>query len=341
MTGGPLVGTPPAAARRSATRSRNSGNGQASGNTDQEKASSSQGRHPPAISRGTLLHPPGYSQTKERNYTHHSGSNAFLLRGLIMTSHSNPLPFLASLFVTLALGGLWLGFEAPYQWREASPAIPLIFGYLFAGTVVNMGVTAGRDPGVLPRGVDEEPILALPDGDDQDTSRRNDALAIPMPRIVRVRNGRDLTVKWCETCRLYRPPRASHCRVCDNCVEAIDHHCTFLNTCIARRNYMSFFAFLGLALATCAYGVVFCALHLYWLTLPSDSPSGRGGGKSGLGGALGTSPMSGVLFVLILLVMGPLTTLTSYHVRLIMMGRSTVEQVRQLMPRRSCFGHPD
>ncbi|KAL4509976.1 hypothetical protein ABPG72_010169 [Tetrahymena utriculariae] len=51
-------------------------------------------------------------------------------------------------------------------------------------------------------------------------------------------------IKYCETCQIYRPPRSSHCSICDCCFEFLDHHCPWLNICIAKRNYSTFFFFI-------------------------------------------------------------------------------------------------
>ncbi|KAJ2725895.1 Eukaryotic peptide chain release factor GTP-binding subunit [Coemansia sp. Benny D115] len=92
----------------------------------------------------------------------------------------------------------------------------------------------------------------------------------PMTKLVTI-NNTQVRLKYCETCRIYRPPRASHCRLCDNCVENEDHHCIWLNNCIGRRNYRYFYSFL---FSTTALGLYIIAFSLVRLILPLHRPEG-------------------------------------------------------------------
>ncbi|CAO1634133.1 unnamed protein product [Jaminaea pallidilutea] len=303
---------------------------------------------------------PGHVITSKRLYHYHAGSNCFLFRGRFMTADSSPLLFLFTLVIVLLLVGLWLGFEAKWQWHQSSPSVVIVFAYLSVGAVVNMLMTAMRDPGILPRESDRDPLLSQvqdrdcfehPQDDEErrtstsmDSGHRQrsvamrrhglslgldpeDPLCVPVPRIVRGRNGKDLTIKWCETCKLYRPPRSSHCRVCDNCVDSIDHHCNFLNTCIGRRNYLNFVAFLAFAIAACIEGLVLNAWHLAQQTRAIRAADGDVKARS-FRKALADSPMSAVLFILFIAALAPLYSLATYHARLMLMNRTTVEQLR-------------
>lgn len=48
----------------------------------------------------------------------------------------------------------------------------------------------------------------------------------------------------CSICKVFKPPRAHHCRRCNVCYLKMDHHCVFLNECIAWHNYKFFVLFL-------------------------------------------------------------------------------------------------
>lgn len=51
------------------------------------------------------------------------------------------------------------------------------------------------------------------------------------------------TMKYCETCLIFRPAKSAHCNICNNCVSEFDHHCIWLGTCVGKNNYPSFFFF--------------------------------------------------------------------------------------------------
>lgn len=44
-------------------------------------------------------------------------------------------------------------------------------------------------------------------------------------------------MRYCSTCRIWRPPRSFHCSRCKNCVDVHDHHCIWINNCVGFRNY--------------------------------------------------------------------------------------------------------
>ncbi|XP_019128583.1 palmitoyltransferase ZDHHC23 isoform X1 [Larimichthys crocea] len=65
------------------------------------------------------------------------------------------------------------------------------------------------------------------------------------------------TTKWsrCPVCKIIRPPRAGHCRTCGACVQRLDHHCIWINSCIGQANHRSFLFTLCVFVLTSLYGI--------------------------------------------------------------------------------------
>ncbi|CAK9144251.1 unnamed protein product [Ilex paraguariensis] len=120
------------------------------------------------------------------------------------------------------------------------PKTDPIYGYpaLILGIVLTvlaltfLFLTSGRNPGIVPRNsLPPELDETFPTASTEWIYSATRDLKLPRTKDVFV-NGHMVKVKYCDTCCLYRPPRASHCSICNNCVERFDHHCPWLGQCI-------------------------------------------------------------------------------------------------------------
>ncbi|CDY27179.1 BnaA09g36230D [Brassica napus] len=111
-------------------------------------------------------------------------------------------------------------------------------------------LTSTRDPGIIPRNK-EAPTLEW----------ASNKAKLPRTKDIIV-NGFTVKVKFCDTCKLYRPPRASHCSTCNNCVQRFDHHCPWVGQCIALRNYPFFVCFISCSTLLCIYVFAFSLVSM-------------------------------------------------------------------------------
>ncbi|XP_072837409.1 palmitoyltransferase ZDHHC9 isoform X3 [Pogona vitticeps] len=154
------------------------------------------------------------------------GRNTFCCDGRIMMARQKGI-FYLTLFLIVGTCALFFAFECRYLAVHLSPAIPVFAVILFLFAMATLLRTSFSDPGVIPRALPDE--AAFIEMEIEATNGTVPPGQRPPPRIKNFQiNNQIVKLKYCYTCKIFRPPRASHCSICDNCVESLK--IGFLNT---------------------------------------------------------------------------------------------------------------
>ncbi|XP_060752023.1 palmitoyltransferase ZDHHC8B [Tachysurus vachellii] len=207
------------------------------------------------------------------------------------------IPVSITVSLLLVTSTVFFTFTCPWLAENVSLAFPPCVGITFLFVLANFTMATFTDAGVLPRATEDED--------------KDDGMRASLYKDVEVR-GVQFRMKWCASCSFYRPPRCSHCSVCDHCVEDFDHHCPWVNNCIGRRNYRFFFLFLlSLSVHMVAIfsgGLLYILDHLEALWELHATVT------------LSIMSLSGLFFI-------PVMGLACFHIVLVVAGRTTNEQV--------------
>jgi len=243
----------------------------------------------------------------------------------ISPRHESPWPAIlsATWAVLIPLGcllcnGYWL--VAPSEKAPVGKVVLVLYCYLICIMLSSMWKAAWSNPGTIPRNLDPDPQLDSEEerSPTQAEHKMKEAQSLTNAKVQsRWVNIGDYIVpmKWCRRCQSYRPPRASHCRICDYCVQQADHHCTFLNNCIGRRNYFVFLTFLFSTTVAMLSTLAISISHLVLIPNIASHPE-----------AIGNC----VVISLALLLGLPVMCLLVFHLRLISRNVTTMERVSGL-----------
>ncbi|XP_063735838.1 palmitoyltransferase ZDHHC18a isoform X2 [Eleginops maclovinus] len=249
------------------------------------------------------------------------GKNRFFCDGrIILASQSGVLPLTLGLIVVTC--GLFFAFDCPFLVKHLTVFIPVIGGTLFVFVVFSLLRTSFTDPGILPRATPDEAA----DIEKQiDTSGSSTYRPPPRTKEILI-NQQVVKLKYCFTCKMFRPPRTSHCSLCDNCVERFDHHCPWVGNCVGKRNYRFFYSFI-ISLSFLTSFIFGCVIT--HITLRSQE------GKS-LVQSIQESPASVVELVICFFSIWSILGLSGFHTYLIASNLTTNEDIKGSWSSKRC-----
>jgi hypothetical protein len=135
-------------------------------------------------------------------------------------------------------------------------------------------------------------------------------------------------------CRRWTDVTARHCAVCDKCSDGFDHHCRWLNVCVGRQNYRSFFAFVSLTLLSLLIVAASSVAATAMCLLETTRCSSRLRIMYGVASTEAYAVFTLLLFLYVLVGVAVVGHLWCYHVWLIATGRTTFSHIEEQRRRK-------
>lgn len=183
----------------------------------------------------------------------------FFLGGRLRSLRGAQHVWLVILLAIVAPMVLFSIFEAWKLWHSSLGYKPLVFFfyYFWSMACVSFIRTATSDPGALPKNVH----IAQASDKNSIPQEYYNSISLPTP-TTKTDPQSKIELRYCTTCRIWRPPRASHCSTCGVCVMTHDHHCIWVNNCVGQRNYRYFIIFLLSSVITALLLIANCSIHI-------------------------------------------------------------------------------
>jgi len=251
---------------------------------------------------------------RARLYEDWPGNEEFFCNGRVVTGPGWQASIGTSVLIA-APSGVWIGLVMVRLLDEMDTApgvVLLVLAVLWPLWCIGLLLkTAFTDPGIIPR-------RSEPDEEFARTGKHTKRVPY---------NGKEVEVRYNETCKFYQPPRAHHCSVTNDCIERFDHYCPWVGTTIGLRNYRTFFAFILSTAGLLIYVIVTSALLLDYRfqdLKDNDTPDD----KATVLDAIADEPATIALIIFCFLCLIFVGALSCFHAYLVATNQTTYENFR-------------
>lgn len=263
------------------------------------------------------------------------GRNKFYCNGRVIMSHENKY-FLVTCFLITSMCAMFWSFDCRLTlWNLPGGFMVVVISVvLFLMVMTFLFITSFSDPGIIPKSNDDErnQIEKLCITEEARFGNHDFQPRLghpPSPRIINI-NGVEVKLKYCYTCKIFRPPRTSHCSICNNCVYRFDHHCPWVGNCVGYRNYRFFFFFLA--------SLSMLTLYIFGLSITNLVILSN---KVGFTKALGQSPVSVIEILVCFITIWSVVGLAMFHTMLSCNELTTHEDLKGQFSQPSPHNNPD